>query len=455
MREIWSEKHKRKLWRLIWVVVAEIQAKYDLVKPEQLQELRANQDKVDIPRALEIENEIHHDLMAELRAFAEQCPLGGGVLHLGLTSMDIVDNADVLRMHNSLVHIESRLKKLIAILVERVLNWADYPVMGYTHLQPAEPTTLGYRLASYLQDLDQHLVDLQRIKANLRLKGLKGAVGNRAALRKLLGEEADLEEVEQEFARRLGVDIFPVTTQTYPRLQDWQMTNLLAGIGATLHRFALDLRFLQTPAIGEWQEPFGARQVGSSAMPFKRNPILAEKIDSLSRLLAQYPRLAWDNAAFAMLERTLDDSANRRTLLPEAFLLADELLICGEKLLAEMTCNRVAIERNLLTYASFAAQENLLMALVQRGANRQEMHERLRQHAINAWDRIERGEPDSLAELIAMDESMQRYMPAEQLREIILNPQINTGDAAYLARKLAEEVKKRVGKLEGEGRGFI
>ena len=335
MRRIWSEAHKRRLWRKIWLVLAEVQTQYGLVRPDQVEDLRAHVDDVDIQRSLEIEAEIQHDLMAEIKSYAAQCPKGGGILHLGATSMDIEDNADVIRMNQSLGIILEKLGRLLVEFAERIDRWADEPIIAFTHLQPAEPSTLGYRLAQYGQDL---LIDWRAIayrQAELRGKGFKGAVGTAASYAELVGSE-HVGEFEARLGAKLGLTFFPVTSQTYPRKQDYLVISDLAGLAGSIYKFAFDLRILQSPPFGEWSEGFGQKQVGSSAMPFKRNPVNAETLDSLARYLAQFPRLAWDNAAHSLLERTLDDKANRRILLPEAFLISDELLEVGIKVVKGM-----------------------------------------------------------------------------------------------------------------------
>ncbi|MCY4525597.1 MAG: lyase family protein, partial [Anaerolineaceae bacterium] len=290
MRQLWSEAHKRRLWRRIWVALAEAQLRADLVQEAQVEDLRAHANDVDIDRSHELEAELHHDLMAELRCFAEQCPSGGGILHLGATSMDIEDNADILRMRDSLGLLGDALRDLLLILAQRIEQEADHVCIGWTHLQPAEPTTVGYRLAGYAQDLLADYEALCALQDGLRGKGFKGAVGTAASWQQLLeGNARTAEELEADIMERLGLKAFPVATQTCSRRQDWQFVNLLAGIGMTLYRLAFDLRLLQSPTVGEWAEPFAARQVGSSAMPFKRNPVNAEKIDSLARYLAALP----------------------------------------------------------------------------------------------------------------------------------------------------------------------
>jgi adenylosuccinate lyase len=440
MRKTWSEVNKRLLWRKLWVILAEVQAEFGLVLPDQLADLREHMGSVDMPRALEIEAQIHHDLMAELMVFAEQCPQGGGILHLGTTSMDIEDNADVLRQRESLDLLLRELKDLLLLFINKVESWADLALIAFTHLQPAEPSTLGYRLAVYAQDLFMDWDTLQTTRKELRGKGFRGAVGTGASYAELIGEK-NLVDFESRLSRRLELEFFPVVTQVYPRKQDFILLSHLAGLGASLHKFAFDLRFLQSSPIGELNEPFSQQQVGSSAMPFKRNPIHAEKIDSLARLLAQMPRSAWDNAANSLLERTLDDSANRRSLLPEAFLICDELLRTSKRILTGLVVNEKAIQRNLQVNAPFAAVERVLMALVKAGADRQVMHEYLREHSLTSWAAVQSGNPNPLGELISHDPEIVRFLPADELNQL-MDVSHYLGDAPQRARGMAETIRE-------------
>ena len=444
MRAIWSETRKRQLWRQIWVALAETQAEFGLVSPEQAADLRAHAGEINLPRALEIEAEIHHDVMAEILTFAEQSPLGGGIIHLGMTSMDVVDNADALRVQQSLRLLLPKLGVLLRHFADKIETWADTPVMAFTHLQPAEPTTLGYRLAFYAQDLLADWGNLTRLTAGLRAKGFTGAVGSAASYAELLGAAA-LPDFQASLSRRLGLRFFPVTTQVYPRKQDYEIISALAGLGASLYKFAFDLRLLQSPPIGEWSEPFGARQVGSSAMPFKRNPINAEKIDSLARQLAQLPRLAWDNAAHSLLERTLDDSANRRSSLPEAFLIADELLRAATRICEGLRVDEDALARNLARYGPFAATERVLMSLARAGADRQKMHAQIRKLAMQAWESVRRGEENPLPELIASEPAFLAYLPAADLRAG-MDASGYLGDAPRRARLVAARIRAETEK---------
>jgi len=442
MRKIWSETNKRQLWRLLWVTLAEAQAEFGLVNSEQLVDLRANIDHVDVPRALDIEAETQHDLMAELLVFAEQAPIGKPILHLGATSTDIEDNADVLRIRQSLNLILDQLRELLLNLVEKIETWADTPIIAFTHLQPAEPTTLGYRFGIYAQDLLQDLQNLHSLHQHLRGKGFKGAVGSSAAYAELIGVK-NLPYFEQRLSDLLDLPFYEITTQVYPRKQDLETANTLAGLGCSLHKFAFDLRILQSPEIGEWSEPFSNKQVGSSAMPFKRNPIQAEKIDSLARLLAQMPRLAWDNAAHSLLERTLDDSANRRQMLPEMFLIADELLQVSQKLVAGLRIDQVALSRNLQRYGVFASVERILMASVRAGADRQEMHERLRLHCLDAWEAVRQGNPNPLEGIIATDDKIMQYLPKNEMVNL-MKIDTHLGNAPERCRRLASKIKETI-----------
>lgn len=438
MRQVWSENHKRRTWRKLWVALAETQAEFGLVRAEQLDDLRTHQEQVDVARALEIEAEIHHDLMAELKAYAEQAAIGGGVLHLGATSMDIEDNADVLRVRQSMDMVLQKLADLLRQFADSIQQYAALPLMAFTHLQPAEPSTLGYRLSLYAQDLLVDWQALQEVRQNLRGKGFRGAVGTGAAYAELIGLE-NLPRFESSLSQRLELPFFQITSQVYPRKQDYQVIGALAGLGGSLYKMAFDFRFLQSPPVGELSEPFGKKQVGSSAMPFKRNPINAEKIDSLGRALAQLPRLAWDDAAHSLLERTLDDSANRRSLLPEAFLLSDELLITASRIIKGLVVHKTAIQRNFETYGPFAAVERVLMALGKAGADRQQMHELLREHALAAWSAVQAGGPNPLKELVMQDGELLRFLDAGRLQEL-MDASGHLGDAPARARSFAQAI---------------
>lgn len=248
MRALWSERALRILWRRVWIAVAESQAEFDLITPEQLEDLKSQASTIDLTRAWEIEKEIGHDLVAELRTYAEQCPTGGAILHWGLTSADVKDNADVLRQKAALALLLRSIKELLLRFADQIKENADRPVMGYTHLQTAEPTTLGYRLASYAQDLLIHFENLAQIHRNLRGKGIRGAVGTAATFVEMsVDAPVDASELEVEIMSKLRLQAFPVSNQTYPRIQDYWLMAALGGLAASLHKFAFDLRILQSP----------------------------------------------------------------------------------------------------------------------------------------------------------------------------------------------------------------
>lgn len=441
MRTVWSEAEKRRLLRRFWVALASAQADAGLVSAEQVADLAAHQDDIDIARASEIEAEIRHDLMAEIRTYAEQCPVGGGIIHLGATSMDALDNVDALRLQRALDLLLAQLRRLLEALAARMEAEAATTVMAFTHIQPAEPTTVGYRLAQYAQDFLADWDELVRVRQTIRGKGLKGAVGTGASYAELLsGTGWSARRLEEAVMTRLGLVAFEVATQTYPRKQDLGVINALAGLAAGLHKFAFDLRLLQSPPIGEWSEPFGEKQVGSSAMPFKRNPITAENVDSLTRLVAALPRVAWDNAALSLLERTLDDSANRRLYLPEAFLLVDEALLRTTRLVEGLRIWPAAIARNLAAYGVFAATERVLMTAVKRGGDRQTLHEVIREHSMTAWAALQAGEANPLRDLLVGDGRLAALVTAEEMDDL-LDAAEHVGDAPERTRRLATQIR--------------
>lgn len=446
MRALWSEAGKRRLWRRIWLALARAQEAAGLVNAAQVADLAAHVEQVDLERAHEIEAEIGHDLMAEVRTYAEQCPLGGGIIHLGATSMDVEDNADALRLREALRLIQEGVRELLAALAGRIEATCDLPSLAYTHLQPAEPTTIGYRLCQYAQDLLLDLQSLERTRAAVCGKGFKGAVGTSASYQQLLaGSGMTPAQLEAHVLAELDLPAWPITTQTYPRKVDWLVLNALAGVAGSLHRLALDLRILQAPPFGEWSEPFGRRQVGSSAMPFKRNPVSAEKVCSLARFIAALPAVAWENAALSALERTLDDSANRRAVLPEAFLAADEILRTSTRLVRGLQLHEPAIARNLAAYGPFAATEALLMELVRAGGSRQVWHERLREHAQAAWAEVQAGGANPLIERLRADHELVALVPPERIDEL-LDLRRYIGDAPERCRAFVADLRNALRK---------
>ena len=418
MKEIWSERNKRLLLRRVWVALASAQNKAGIVSDAQLEDLKAHAGDVDIQRALEIEAEIKHDLMAEIRTYAEQCKVGGGIIHLGATSMDVLDNADALRLGQAVALILDKAKALRKTFADQAMKYKDEPCMAFTHIQSAEVTTVGYRLALVVQDLDECIGELEGLE--IKGKGMKGAVGTRASYMCLLeGSGMTSGQMDKAVMEELGLVAFDGATQVYPRSQDLRIMHVLDSLSCTLAKFALDFRMLQSTAIGEWSEPFGKSQVGSSAMPFKRNPINCEKIDSLCRYVHSLVPNAWDNASLSILERTLDDSANRRLFLPQAFLALDEVIMTAQKVVSGMNVHLAAIRRNLDSYGVFASTERLLMELGRRGADRQQMHEVIREQSLKAWAEVQEGKPNPLRDLLGTDETILRFMSSDEVAKCL------------------------------------
>ena len=442
MREVFSEVHKRKLLRRVWIALAKAEMRAGLVTESQLAELIAHKDDIDIERASEIEKDIKHDLMAEIKTYAEQCPTAGGIIHLGATSMDALDNADAIRFREAFDIIEEKLKKLIASLSEKAIEYKSIPTMAFTHIQPAEITTIGYRLAQSIQDLNDDLDDLVYVKERLRGKGFKGAVGTMASYTELLkGSSISAKEMEDEAMAELGIKAFTASTQIYTRKQDIRIIEVLSKIACTLSKFSLDFRILQSPPIGEFSEPFGKHQVGSSAMPFKRNPINSEKIDSLSRLISSAYMTAWQNASMTVLERSLDDSANRRIFIPESFIALDEMLMTEIRIVSGMNIHSAATERLMADYGIFSATERVLMEAGKRGANRQEMHEVIRELSLTAWEKVQKGERNPLFCEMTEDERILSYLSKEEI-ESLLDASSYTGEAEERTERVVQEAAR-------------
>ena len=442
MKHIFSEEHKRKLLRRVWIALARAESRAGLVTEAQVEELEAHKDDIDIERASEIENEIHHDLMAEIRTYAEQCPGAGGIIHLGATSMDALDNADAVRYREAMAVIITRLDALIDAMAEKAEAYKDTATMAFTHIQPAEITTIGYRISQTLQDLLDDRDEAVAVLNDIRGKGMKGAVGTGASYKVLLaGTGVSSMELEKMVMDELGIKAFDAATQTYTRKQDMRIISVLSSVSASLHRFSLDLRILQSPPIGEFSEPFGRKQVGSSAMPFKRNPINSEKICSLARIVESQYQAAWMNASSSILERTLDDSANRRIFMPEAFIALDEMLITELRIVKGMNIHSVATERLMADYGIFAATERLLMELGRRGADRQEMHEVIREESLSAWQSVQEGRGNPLRKNLMADKRIREYIPEDEI-SALLDARGYTGDAAERTMLVVERARK-------------
>lgn len=442
MRKIFSEKHKYELWRKIWIALAEAQHQAGLVSKEELADLKKHEKDINIEKIFELEKETKHDVVAAIREFAGKTKIGGGKIHLGATSMDIVDNADMIRIQEAIKIIEKKVIIILKLFADKIEEYMDFPCLGYTHLQPAEPTTVGYRLAFYTQDLLTAYEFIQFAKKTIKGKGIKGAVGTAASYQELLKNKTmAVYQLESKVMKSLGIEASLITGQVYPRLYDFIVLNSLVMVTSALAKFAGDLRILQSPLYGEWSEPFGKKQVGSSAMPFKKNPISSENICSLARFVAQLPQVAIENASLSYLERTLDDSANKRIIISEAFLTTDQILITAEKIISGLVINKERISFNLNQYASFAASESIMMEAVKNGADRQAIHEALRDIAMIAWQEIQKGKENPMVKLLLTDKLISRYLNKDQLEKLLL-VETHIGDAPQRAKQLVINIRK-------------
>ncbi|QQG44459.1 MAG: adenylosuccinate lyase [Candidatus Roizmanbacteria bacterium] len=441
MREIWSEINKRKLWRKMWVELARAQHKMGIVSKKELDDIISHQNNIDIERAHEIEKEIYHDVMAEIKTYAEQCKVGGGKIHCGATSTDIIDNAEILQIKQALELTKKRLIELLKNFCGKIEKYHNKICMGYTHLQPAEPTTLGYRLSLYAQDLFWDLKYIEKIEEFIKGKGIKGAVGTAASYDRLLkNTKYTAFDLEQEIMDSLKLEAVDVSSQTYPRKIDWFVMVALCNIAQSLHKFNFDLRLMQSPNFGEWSEPRNAKRVGSSAMPFKKNPDKAEKVCSLARYVSSLLNVSWSNGALSLLERTLDDSANRRVFFPEGFLAIDECLITTNNLVKDLMIFDNVIEKNLEKYGIFSATESLMMEMVKKGANRQETHELIRELSLSAWSEIQEGKSNPLKDLLINNHDIKKYLKKEEI-EKLLDTRSHIGNASQRSLHLAKTIK--------------
>lgn len=451
MRALFSEETKRRMWRRFWLALARAQAKAGLVSADEIADLRRYVDAIDIPAAHAIEAEINHDLMAEIRVYASQAIIGGGKIHLGATSMDVEDNVEIARMKAALSMLCRNIRGLLEAFSVQIERYAGLPCMAYTHLQAAEPSTLGFRISIWAQDAAFDYNNLACLAGWLPTKGLRGAVGTSASYQALLaGSGVSPDDVEREVLAEFGLSPVPVCGQTYPRRLDYVVVSALAAFAASCAKFAFDIRVLASSPFGELGEPFGAKQVGSSAMPFKRNPILCERIDSLARIVAANTGIMWQNAADNLLERTLDDSANRRSVIPESLLAADEICSLARTIVEGLRVDERRIAHNLATFGPFAAMEAVMMSAVRAGADRQELHERLREVSMQAWDSIGSGHENPLSALVAADPTVSRYVDRDAVQRL-MEPSKHTGLAEQRARDFAKKLRA-IEQESGEAR---
>jgi len=439
MRANFSDQKKFTTWHRLWLALAETQQELGLsIRDEQLAELREHLDVVDYELAARYERELRHDVMAHVHAWGERCKTARGILHLGATSCDITDNADLIALRDGLGLLRAQLVNCLRALRAFAWQWKALPVLGLTHLQPAQATTLGKRACLWIQDFAANLVELETLEQNLLFRGIKGTTGTQASFLALFrGDHDKVRALERGVARRMGFErCFAVTGQTYPRQLDYRIGAALAGLAQSAAKLGSDLRLLASRR--EVQEPFGKKQIGSSAMPWKRNPMRSERICSLARhVIGQLDALA-HTAANQWLERTLDDSAVRRLALPEAFLASDGILELVLDVASGLVVHPKRIERNLAEELPFLACESLMMEAASAGIDRQEAHEHLRQATHRAVETLLEGGANPLRELLAADPLLRPF--AGRL-ESLLDPARATGRAERQVEEyLAEEL---------------
>ncbi len=438
MNRIFSAQFKYSTWRRLWVALAQAELTLGLpISRDQIAQMSEHIENIDFELAEKYEKELHHDVMAHIHAFGDQCPLARPIIHLGATSCYLTDNTDIIQMRDALQILIYKLVRVINQLAEFAQKHATLACLGFTHFQPAQLTTVGKRACMWLQDL---LIDLQELEVRsdlLRFLGVKGTTGTQASFLALFSQDYDkVQTLDHLVAAKMGfANLFTISGQTYTRKQDCQMINALAGIAASSHKFATDLRLLAH--LQEVEEPFKEKQVGSTAMPYKRNPILAERICSLSRFLFSLAENPMYTAATQWFERTLDDSANRRLCIPEAFLTCDAIL----DLLIQITQGLVVypkmIAKHIAEELPFMATENILMACVKKGGDRQDIHEKIRLLSYEAKKRIkEEGAENDLLDHILND-------PAFQLSKDELSRIINVNNFIGAAPHQVEEFLKK------------
>jgi adenylosuccinate lyase len=417
MKAIFSPERKFETWRRLWLWLAEEERRLGLPIPEEaVAQMRAHLSDVDFEAAAREEEKTRHDVMAHVRVFGEAAPAARGIIHWGATSAYVTDNADQIGIRDALGLVERRLVGVLRRMRTLALEHRAVPTLAYTHYQPAQPTTVGKRIALWASDLLSDLEEIRRRAADLRLLGVKGASGTQASFLRLFdGDSAKVEELDHAIATRAGfAKRQTISGQTYSRKQDDRVVQALSGLAQSAHKVGTDLRLLQHD--GEIEEPFETSQVGSSAMPYKRNPMRAERICGLARHVIALSFDTAMTAATQWLERTLDDSSNRRISIPEAFLATDAVLVLLENVFAGLVVHADVARRRLEAEAPFLATENLLMEAVRRGADRQEIHERMRVHArASAEQRNRTGESSDLLGRLAGDAAFR--MPAVELLE--------------------------------------
>ena len=406
MAQLWSAQRKFSTWRQMWVALAESQQALGLdISDAQLAELRSQVDQIDFDVAGQYERKLRHDVMAHVHAYADVCPAARPIIHLGATSCFVTDNTDLILLREALGLIESRLVSVIGRLAEFADKYGNQACLGFTHLQPAQPTTIGKRACLWIYDLVLDLEELQHRLRSLKARSCKGTTGTQASFLTLFaGDHGKVRQLEQLVAEKMGfADIYAVTGQTYSRKIDAQVLDALSGISQSAHKAATDIRILASRK--ELEEPFEKDQVGSSAMAYKRNPMRSERICSLARFVMSLQSSGGQTVATQWMERTLDDSANRRLVLPQSFLAVDAVLVLYQNIAAGLIPYPAVMETNLKNELPFMATENILMEAVAAGGDRQQLHERIRQHSQEAAAVVKQeGRPNDLLQRLADDE---------------------------------------------------
>ncbi len=401
MQELFSERNKFTTWRKCWVALAEAQFELglaDIITQDMITELRNNINNIDYDVAAAKEKEIRHDVMAHVYEYGLKCPVAAGIIHLGATSQFVVCNTDLLIQRQAMLLIRNGLLQVVHNLAQFCEKHKALPTLGFTHYQPAQPTTVGKRNTLYLQDLIMDLDYVDNYLAQIKARGAKGTVGTQATFLELFkGDHEKVRQLDNLVAEKLGFDsVFSVTGQTYTRKLDMKLAEALAGIGATCHKFSVDLRLLSNLKVQE--EPFEAKQTGSSAMAYKRNPMRSERLTGLARKLMNLPQNFAATYSNQWFERTLDDSAIRRMDIPQSFLLGDAILKLIINITSDMVVFPAQIKRHMKSEIPFMATEKILMAAVEKGESRQDMHEIIKEHSFASGKVVkeEGGENDLL-----------------------------------------------------------
>ena len=442
MLHLFSAEKRIETWRKLWVELARAEHKLGLpVTQEQVDELEAHLLPIDFEAAAAREKEVRHDVMAHIYAYGLNCPKAKGIIHLGATSCYVTDNADLILYRDALLYLRGELAEVIRNLAQFAKQYKDMPALGYTHYQPAQLVTVGKRAALWLQDFMLDLDELEDVLRSFRFLGCRGTTGTEASFVDLFeGDTEKIDEMNREIAQAFGFDqCFDVSGQTYPRKFDSRVLNVLSSIGQSAYRFANDLRLLQHDR--QVEEPFEAKQIGSSAMPYKRNPMRSERICSLSRYLMADALNAPMTASVQWMERTLDDSANRRISLPEGFLCCDAVLRLAQNVTSGLHVNDKIVARFVEEYLPFIATENLMMEAVKRGGDRQQLHEIIRTCSMQATAKMKEGGRCDLLERLAKEPAF--GLNLEELRSV-LDASRYTGRAAEQTERYADKALLRI-----------